>query len=130
MVLLSAYALAVIGNAVFSYFRTLYMTKTGHAIVRDMRYAAFTRLQKLAFDYYDSRPSGKILVRVTNYLDELAGVFSNSVMMLIVDFAKILIIAAWLFIIDSRCHRAYGDMYSAYPQNVVAPSQSIPQQAQ
>ena len=101
-VLLSAYALAVIGNAVFSYFRTLYMTKTGHAIVRDMRYAAFTRLQKLAFDYYDSRPSGKILVRVTNYLDELAGVFSNSVMMLIVDFAKILIIAAWLFIIDYR----------------------------
>lgn len=102
VVLLSAYALAVIGNAVFSYFRTLYMTKTGHAIVRDMRYAAFTRLQKLAFDYYDSRPSGKILVRVTNYLDELAGVFSNSVMMLIVDFAKILIIAAWLFIIDYR----------------------------
>ena len=102
VVLLSAYALAVIGNAVFSYFRTLYMTKTGHAIVRDMRHAAFTRLQKLAFDYYDSRPSGKILVRVTNYLDELAGVFSNSVMMLIVDFAKILIIAAWLFIIDYR----------------------------
>lgn len=102
IVLLAAYALAVVGNAVFSYFRTLYMTKTGHAIVRDMRYSAFTRLQKLAFDYYDSRPSGKILVRVTNYLDELAGVFSNSVMMLIVDFAKILIIAAWLFIIDYR----------------------------
>ena len=101
-VLVGAYALAVIGNAVFSYFRTLYMTKAGHAIVRDMRYSAFTRLQKLAFDYYDSRPSGKILVRVTSYLDELAGVFSNSVMMLVVDFAKIIIIAAWLFIIDYR----------------------------
>ena len=101
-VLVGAYALAVIGNAVFSYFRTLHMTKAGHAIVRDMRYSAFTRLQKLAFDYYDSRPSGKILVRVTSYLDELAGVFSNSVMMLVVDFAKIIIIAAWLFIIDYR----------------------------
>lgn len=101
-VLVGAYALAVIGNAVFSYFRTLYMTKAGHAIVRDMRYSAFTRLQKLAFDYYDSRPSGKILVRVTSYLDELAGVFSNSVMMLVVDLAKIIIIAAWLFIIDYR----------------------------
>lgn len=101
-VLVGAYALAVIGNAVFSYFRTLYMTKAGHAIVRDMRYSAFTRLQKLAFDYYDSRPSGKILVRVTSYLDELAGVFSNFVMMLVVDLAKIIIIAAWLFIIDYR----------------------------
>ena len=101
-VLVGAFALEVMGNAVFSYFRTLYMTKAGHAIVRDMRYSAFTRLQKLAFDYYDSRPSGKILVRVTSYLDELAGVFSNSVMMLVVDFAKIIIIAAWLFIIDYR----------------------------
>ena len=36
-VLVGAYALAVIGNAVFSYFRTLYMTTAGHAIVRDMR---------------------------------------------------------------------------------------------
>ena len=102
VVLLSAYALVVISNAIFSYFRTLYMTKTGHAIVRDMRYATFTKLQKFAFDYYDSRPSGKILVRVTSYLDELADVFSSSVMSLVVDIAKIIIIAVWLYIIDYR----------------------------
>ncbi len=102
VVLLSAYALAVISNAIFAYFRTLYMTKTGHAIVRDMRYVTFTKLQKFAFDYYDSRPSGKILVRVTSYLDELANVFSSSVMSFIVDIAKIIIIAVWLYIIDYR----------------------------
>ena len=102
LILVGAYALAVISTTVFSYFRTLYMTKTGHAIVHDMRYAAFNQLQKLAFDYYDSRPGGKILVRVTAYLDELAGVFSNSIIMLLVDFFKIIIIMLWLFVIDYR----------------------------
>lgn len=102
LLLVGAYALVVISTTVFSYFRTLYMTRTGHAIVHDMRYAAFTQLQKLAFDYYDSRPSGKILVRVTAYLDELAAVFSNSVIMLLVDVFKIAIILLWLFVIDYR----------------------------
>ena len=102
LLLVGAYALVVISTIVFSYFRTLYMTRTGHAIVHDMRYAAFTQLQKLAFDYYDSRPSGKILVRVTAYLDELAAVFSNSVIMLSVDVFKIAIILLWLFVIDYR----------------------------
>lgn len=102
LLLVGAYALVVISTTVFSYFRTLYMTRTGHAIVHDMRYAAFTQLQKLAFDYYDSRPSGKILVRVTAYLDELAAVFSNSVIMLFVDVFKIAIILLWLFVIDYR----------------------------
>lgn len=102
LLLVGAYALVVISTTVFSYFRTLYMTRTGHAIVHDMRYAAFTQLQKLAFDYYDSRPSGKILVRVTAYLDELATVFSNSVIMLLVDVFKIAIILLWLFVIDYR----------------------------
>ena len=100
--LLALYALAVFGNAVFTYFQTLYMTKTGHSIIHDMRYATFERLQKLAFDYYDSRPNGKILVRVTSYLDELAGVFSNSVVMLIVDLFKIVVIFLWMAIIDWR----------------------------
>lgn len=102
LILVGAYALAVISTTIFSYFRTLYMTKTGHAIVHDMRYAAFNQLQKLAFDYYDSRPGGKILVRVTAYLDEVAGVFSNSIIMLLVDFFKIIIIMLWLFVIDYR----------------------------
>ncbi len=102
VVLVAAYALAVISNAIFTYFRTLYMTKTGHAIVHDMRYASFEKLQKLAFDFYDSRPGGKILVRVTAYLDELANIFSHSVMMIIVDAFKILVIAIWMMILDIR----------------------------
>ncbi len=102
IILVSGYALAVVSNAVFSYFQTLYMTKIGHSIIYDIRLTAFERLQKFAFDYYDSRPNGKILVRVTSYLDDIATVFSNSVMMLMVDVFKIIVIFIWLIIIDWR----------------------------
>lgn len=95
-------AVAVFSDTIFTYFRTMFMTKTGHSIVHDMRHKAFCRLQKLSFDYYDSRPAGKILARMTSYLDELADVFANSFVLLIVNILRILIILVWLFVIDYR----------------------------
>lgn len=100
-VLIAAYVLAVVTDTVFSYFRQFYMTKVGHSIVHDIRYATYEHLQKLAFDFYDSRPNGKILVRVTSYLDELANVFSSSIIMLILDAVKVIAILIWMCVIGS-----------------------------
>ena len=101
VVLIAAYVLAVVTDTVFSYFRQFYMTKVGHSIVHDIRYATYEHLQKLAFDLYDSRPNGKILVRVTSYLDELANVFSSSIIMLILDAVKVIAILIWMCVIGS-----------------------------
>ncbi len=101
VVLIAAYVLAVVTDTVFSYFRQFYMTKVGHSIVHDIRYATYEHLQKLAFDFYDSRPNGKILVRVTSYLDELANVFSSSIIMLILDAVKVIAILIWMCVIGS-----------------------------
>ncbi len=101
VVLIAAYLIAVITDTVFSYFRQFYMTKVGHSIVHDIRFAAYDKLQKLAFDFYDSRPNGKILVRVTSYLDELANVFSSSIMMLLLDVVKVVAVVIWMCVIGS-----------------------------
>ena len=101
VVLIAAYVLAVVTDTIFSYFRQFYMTKVGHSIVHDIRYATYEHLQKLAFDFYDSRPNGKILVRVTSYLDELANVFSSSIIMLILDAVKVIAILIWMCVIGS-----------------------------
>ncbi|MDR0425681.1 MAG: ABC transporter ATP-binding protein/permease [Clostridiales bacterium] len=102
VVIVGLVAVAVYSDTVFTYFRTLFMTKTGHSIVHDMRFKAFERLQKFAFDYFDNRPNGKILARLTSYLDEMADVFANSFVLLIVDMLRIVIILIWLFVIDFR----------------------------
>lgn len=46
--------------------------KLGNTIVCKLREDLFQKLMELNFDYYDSRPTGKILIRVTNYTDEIA----------------------------------------------------------
>lgn len=101
VVLIGAYVIAVVTDTIFSYFRQFYMTKVGHGIVHDIRYATYEHLQKLAFDFYDSRPNGKILVRVTSYLDELATVFSSSIIMLILDVVKVIAILIWMCVVGS-----------------------------
>ena len=47
-------------------FRMKHMNIVGQGIIYDMRRDLFSHLQKLPFSYYDSRPHGKILVRVVN----------------------------------------------------------------
>lgn len=101
IVLIAAYVIAVVTDTVFSYFRQFYMTKVGHSMVHDIRFATYDRLQKLAFDFYDSRPNGKILVRVTSYLDELANVFSSSIMMLLLDVVKVIAVLIWMCVIGN-----------------------------
>ncbi|MDR2201625.1 MAG: ABC transporter ATP-binding protein/permease [Clostridiales bacterium] len=102
IMLLTAMGCIFAADIIFASFRTLFMAKVGHSIVHDIRRDAFVHLQKLGFDYYDSRPAGKILVRLTNYIDELAGVFSSVIVNLIVEGSKVILILVWLFVLEWR----------------------------
>ncbi len=72
--------------------RVLIVTKMGHGTIYDIRKDIFEHIQTLAFKYFDDRPAGKILVRVTTYIDGLAHLLSTSVIQLFVDFFTLLCI--------------------------------------
>ena len=48
------------------------MGRVGHDIIANVRRDVFYKLQELPFDYFDSRPNGKVVVRVTEYVNDLA----------------------------------------------------------
>lgn len=102
IIFITAWGAIGLTDVIYTFFRTYYMSRTGHTIVGELRRDTFVRLQRLAFDYYDARPAGKILVRVTNYLNELADIFSTAVVNLIVETSKVLLILVWLYILDWR----------------------------
>lgn len=102
VILITAWAAIGVTDVVYTFFRTYYMSKTGHGIVAELRRDSFVRLQRLAFDYFDNRPAGKILVRMTNYLNELADIFSTAVVNIIVETGKIILILVWLYVLDYR----------------------------
>lgn len=82
--------------------RVLIITKMGHSTIYDIRKDIFEHIQSLAFKYFDDRPAGKILVRVTTYIDGLANLLSTSVTQLFVDFFTLLCIIILLMTINVR----------------------------
>lgn len=76
------------------------MGKTGHKIIAQIRQDIFYKLQELPFEYFDSRPDGKIVVRVTDYINELANFFTNSLLLFIVYVVKIAVVTFFMLAIS------------------------------
>lgn len=71
--------------------RMYIMTEVGQNILVDMRKDLFVNLQRVPFNYFDSRPHGKILTRVVNYVNSLSDVISNGFVNLIADMFTLVI---------------------------------------
>ena len=76
-------------TAVLPYFHKLIMGTVGHGVIADLRREIFLHLQELPFEYYDTRPAGKISIRVTEYVNELADFLTEHLLNFIVDILKI-----------------------------------------
>lgn len=76
------------------------MGKMGHSIIANIRQEIFYKLQRLPFDYFDSRPDGKIVVRVTDYINDLANFFTNSLMQFLIYIVKIVVVTVFMLSIS------------------------------
>ncbi len=93
------FAVTLIVNAICFKFRVRLMSTIGNNIVQKIREDIFYKLQELPFSYYDSRPHGKILVRVLNYVNSLSDLLSNGFINFITDmFTLVCIVVFMLFI--------------------------------
>jgi ATP-binding cassette subfamily B multidrug efflux pump len=57
--------------------RTRLTGRMGQGVLHDLRHALYANVQRLSLDFFDARPVGKILVRVTNDVDRLNRLFSS-----------------------------------------------------
>lgn len=79
-----------------SFVQARSMGKMGLSIITKIRTDIFERLQQLSFDYFDNRPDGKIVVRVTEYINGLADFFSNYVMMFAIYIVKLVVVTVFM----------------------------------
>lgn len=79
-----------------TYIQTRFMGTLGHTIISELREDVFAKLQKLPFDYFDNRPNGKIVVRVTEYINGLADFFTNFFMMFFIYIIKIVVVTVFM----------------------------------
>ena len=78
------------------------MTRVAQNIIVTIRKDVFTKLQSLPFSYFDSRPHGKILIRVVNYVNSLSDLLSNGIIQLISDLFNIIVIIGFMLAIDPK----------------------------
>jgi ATP-binding cassette subfamily B protein len=89
-------------NALCLKVRIKVMNDIGQGVVHSIRTDIFVRLQALPFTYFDSRPHGKILIRVVNYVNSLSDLLSNGIINLITDLFSLVFTIVFMFIIDAR----------------------------
>ncbi len=87
-------------SIVFTTIRSRIMAHVSQDIIYDIREDLFAHLQKLPFSYYDSRPAGKILVRVINYVNSVADMLSNGIINMVLEIVNILFIVVFMFSTD------------------------------
>ena len=83
-------------------WRILITNRVGQTIISEIRHDLFEHLQKLPFDYYDTRPHGKILVRVVNYVNSVADFLSNGIVNIILELFSLMAIIVFMFITSPK----------------------------
>ncbi len=98
---LSMVLLAVLEISI-TFVHSRLMGKTGHSLIAEIRRDIFYKLQELPFDYFDNRPNGKIVVRVTEYVNGLANFFTNFVMMFVIYVIKVLVVTVLMLALSPK----------------------------
>ena len=96
------YTVLIALSILFTTIRARMMAHVSQAIIYDIRKDLFAHLQKLPFSYYDSRPAGKILVRVINYVNSVSDILSNGIVNSILEIMNVIFITIFMFWVDAR----------------------------
>ena len=83
-------------------YRALITNETAMDIVKEIRSDLFSHMQNLPFSFFDSRPHGKILVRVVNYVNSITNLFANGIIDMITNIFKMFVIIGFMIKLDIR----------------------------
>lgn len=98
----AVFLLAIVIYELLLRYRTVAITQVGQLMLKDMRRDLFTHIQTLPFSYFDSRPHGKILIRVVNYVNTLSDTLSSGLINVIADIFTFSLTLVVMFVIDWR----------------------------
>ncbi|NLK20559.1 MAG: ABC transporter ATP-binding protein [Epulopiscium sp.] len=102
LVLAGIFLGTLIINSLCLKYKIRTMSDVGQKVIYKIREDLFVHLQKLPFSYYDSRPHGKILVRVVNYVNSLDNLLSNGLINVVTDLFSLIVIVGFMLAINIK----------------------------
>ena len=83
--------------AVLRYFEIRQLTRTGQAVIHDLRTHVFGCIHRQDIQWFDRRPTGALVTRVTTDIENLNELFTSGLIVLLFDLIKIVGVLALLF---------------------------------
>ncbi len=102
VIIVVAYTAITILNGWTIRYRQYNISLLGQNVLQDIRSDLFTHIQKLSFTFFDTRPHGKILIRVVDYINNLSNILSSGLINVISDVLSILVTLTIMLVIDVR----------------------------
>ncbi|QJD82485.1 ABC transporter ATP-binding protein [Cohnella herbarum] len=103
LVILVATMLAMYGMRWWAQRYTIQQTnEIGQKVIFDLRAALFKHIQSLSFRFFDKRPAGSVLVRVTNDVNSLQDMFTNGVVNTAIDIFQLIGITIILLVMEPK----------------------------
>lgn len=93
---------ALVCVGVLRYFEVATLNRTGQAVIHDLRTTLFRHLQRLDLGFFDSRPTGSLVTRVTSDVENLSELFTSGVVVLAFDVLRVLVLVVYLFTIHVK----------------------------
>lgn len=94
------------GITIATYFinrkRIVMMTAMGQSILYNMRMDLFRHIESLSFTFFDSRPAGKIMMRLINDVNSLNDLLTNGLINVLNDFVMLAAIIGIMFSMNTR----------------------------
>src|SRR5262245_45186953 len=95
-----AYVAVVLLAAVFRVLEENQLTRTGQAVVNDLRTFLFEHIQRLDLAWFDRHPTGSLVTRVSNDVENLNELFTSGLVVLLFDMIKVAVVMVLLFAVS------------------------------
>lgn len=86
----------------FARIYTVSIAKISNEILLQIRHELYSHIQTLGFDFFDSRPVGKILARVIGDVNALQDLFTQTIQSLVPELLTLLCVTVLMFILNVK----------------------------
>ncbi|HZW48649.1 MAG TPA: ABC transporter ATP-binding protein [Bacillota bacterium] len=80
--------------------QSLVINQTGAKVLYDLRRQLFEHIQKLSFNFYDSRPVGKIIARLTTDVNRIAELINGSLINILSQLLMLIVLIVMMLVLD------------------------------
>ncbi|MFN0243540.1 MAG: ABC transporter ATP-binding protein [Planctomycetota bacterium] len=97
---IGAYVAIMLASICCRYLEVAQLNRTGQLVIADLRAKLFRHIQSLDLSFFDKRPTGSLVTRVTSDIENLNEMFTSGIITLLFDLLKVALLLALLFTMD------------------------------